>query len=198
MNITSCGGTPNRPCVHEGWIRLARHPWVERRCQRLPKSGLRSVDLWPWRRSRRWYLLVVGTPIAWWLARSRSAWKEVVATVVALPLVLPPTVLGFYLLVALGPQARRMDRQFVRRPLAGIQLRRPGDRVGAVFDAIRLCSRSAMRSRRWVTTARWKLPQRPCLTVGHVLVGRRTAGPARLFTGTVLGSPIPSVSSAWC
>ncbi|MCP5414440.1 MAG: molybdate ABC transporter permease subunit [Chromatiaceae bacterium] len=49
-------------------------------------------------------LLVVGTPIAWWLARSRSAWKEVVATVVALPLVLPPTVLGFYLLVALGPQ----------------------------------------------------------------------------------------------
>ena len=49
-------------------------------------------------------LLVVGTPIAWWLARSRSAWKEVVVTVVALPLVLPPTVLGFYLLVALGPQ----------------------------------------------------------------------------------------------
>jgi molybdate transport system permease protein len=48
-------------------------------------------------------LLVVGTPIAWWLARSRSAWKEVVATVVALPLVLPPTVLGFYLLIALGP-----------------------------------------------------------------------------------------------
>ncbi|MCB1787233.1 MAG: molybdate ABC transporter permease subunit [Chromatiaceae bacterium] len=48
-------------------------------------------------------LLVVGTPIAWWLARSRSMWKEVVATVVALPLVLPPTVLGFYLLIALGP-----------------------------------------------------------------------------------------------
>lgn len=48
-------------------------------------------------------LLVVGTPIAWWLARSRSAWKEVIAAIVALPLVLPPTVLGFYLLVALGP-----------------------------------------------------------------------------------------------
>jgi molybdate transport system permease protein len=48
-------------------------------------------------------LLVLGTPIAWWLARSRSAWREVVATLVALPLVLPPTVLGFYLLVALGP-----------------------------------------------------------------------------------------------
>jgi molybdate transport system permease protein len=48
-------------------------------------------------------LLIVGTPIAWWLARSRAWWKEGVATFVALPLVLPPTVLGFYLLVALGP-----------------------------------------------------------------------------------------------
>jgi molybdate transport system permease protein len=48
-------------------------------------------------------LLIVGTPIAWWLARSKAWWKEGVATVVALPLVLPPTVLGFYLLVVLGP-----------------------------------------------------------------------------------------------
>lgn len=48
-------------------------------------------------------LLVVGTPLAWWLARSKAWWKEAVATVVALPLVLPPTVLGFYLLIALGP-----------------------------------------------------------------------------------------------
>lgn len=48
-------------------------------------------------------LLVIGTPLAWWLARSQAWWKEAVATVVALPIVLPPTVLGFYLLVALGP-----------------------------------------------------------------------------------------------
>lgn len=48
-------------------------------------------------------LLIIGTPIAWWLARSRAAWKEVVAAIVAVPLVLPPTVLGFYLLIALGP-----------------------------------------------------------------------------------------------
>ena len=48
-------------------------------------------------------LLVIGTPIAWWLARSRAPWKEAVAAVVAMPLVLPPTVLGFYLLLALGP-----------------------------------------------------------------------------------------------
>jgi len=48
-------------------------------------------------------LLIIGTPIAWWLARSRAWWKEAVAAVVALPLVLPPTVLGFYLLLVLGP-----------------------------------------------------------------------------------------------
>ena len=48
-------------------------------------------------------LLIVGTPIAWWLARTSVRWKEAVAAVVALPLVLPPTVLGFYLLLALGP-----------------------------------------------------------------------------------------------
>ena len=48
-------------------------------------------------------LLVIGTPIAWWLARSRAVWKEAVAALVAMPLVLPPTVLGFYLLIALGP-----------------------------------------------------------------------------------------------
>src|SRR3954452_24236503 len=48
-------------------------------------------------------LLLLGTPLAWWLARSRAWWKEGVATIVAMPLVLPPTVLGFYLLVLLGP-----------------------------------------------------------------------------------------------
>jgi molybdate transport system permease protein len=49
-------------------------------------------------------LLVIGTPIAWWLARTRSQLKGVIGAVVALPLVLPPTVLGFYLLVAMGPK----------------------------------------------------------------------------------------------
>ena len=49
-------------------------------------------------------LLLVGTPIAWWLARSRSRLKNVVGAIVTLPLVLPPAVLGFYLLVLLGPQ----------------------------------------------------------------------------------------------
>ena len=49
-------------------------------------------------------LLIIGTPIAWWLARTRSRLKGLVGAVVALPLVLPPTVLGFYMLVVMGPQ----------------------------------------------------------------------------------------------
>ncbi len=49
-------------------------------------------------------LLIIGTPIAWWLARTRSWLKAPIGAIVALPLVLPPTVLGFYLLIAMGPQ----------------------------------------------------------------------------------------------
>ena len=48
-------------------------------------------------------LLLLGTPIAWWLARTASRWKGVVGAVVALPIVLPPTVIGFYLLLLMGP-----------------------------------------------------------------------------------------------
>ena len=48
-------------------------------------------------------LLLLGTPIAWWLARTSSRWKGAVGAVVALPIVLPPTVIGFYLLLLMGP-----------------------------------------------------------------------------------------------
>ena len=48
-------------------------------------------------------LLLIGTPIGWWLARTRVRWREPIAALVAMPLVLPPTVIGFYLLILLGP-----------------------------------------------------------------------------------------------
>ena len=57
-------------------------------------------------------LILFGTPLAWWLARSGSRWCAPIEAVVALPLVLPPTVLGFYLLLAMGPHG----------PLAGLSL----------------------------------------------------------------------------
>ena len=48
-------------------------------------------------------LILIGTPIAWWLSHSRWRYKYFVEAIIALPLILPPTVLGFYLLVSLGP-----------------------------------------------------------------------------------------------
>jgi molybdate transport system permease protein len=48
-------------------------------------------------------MLLIGTPLAWWLARTISRWKSICNALVSLPLVLPPTVLGFYLLVLMGP-----------------------------------------------------------------------------------------------
>ena len=54
-------------------------------------------------------LLLLATPLAWWLARSRRWWKEIVGALSALPLVLPPTVIGFYVLIALGPASPLMS-----------------------------------------------------------------------------------------
>lgn len=50
-------------------------------------------------------LLIIGTPLAWWLSQLRSKWRVLVEALVALPLVLPPTVLGFYLLIAFSPES---------------------------------------------------------------------------------------------
>lgn len=49
-------------------------------------------------------LLLLGTPLAWWLSITRSRWKALCSALIAMPLVLPPTVLGFYLLILMGPQ----------------------------------------------------------------------------------------------
>lgn len=48
-------------------------------------------------------LLIIATPLAWWLSRTKSAWRSPISALLTLPLVLPPTVLGFYLLVLMGP-----------------------------------------------------------------------------------------------
>jgi len=63
-------------------------------------------------------LLLVGTPIAWWLANTRSRLKGPVGALVALPLVLPPTVLGFYLLIAFGPDG------FIGKAMDALDLQR--------------------------------------------------------------------------
>lgn len=75
-------------------------------------------------------LLVVGTPLAWWLARTRSALKPAVEAVTALPLVLPPTVLGFYLLIMLSPNA----------PLGGLWVSLTGSTLTFSFTGLVVAS----------------------------------------------------------
>lgn len=77
-------------------------------------------------------LLVLGTPVAWWLARTRSRLKSAVGAVVALPLVLPPTVLGFYLLLALGPNGP-VGRITDALGLGTLAFSFPGLVIGSVF-----------------------------------------------------------------
>ncbi len=80
-------------------------------------------------------LLLLGTPLAWWLARSRHWAKEVVATVIALPLVLPPTVLGFYLLVAMAPGGP-LNAMLKPFGIASLAFTFPGLVVGSVVYSL--------------------------------------------------------------
>jgi len=75
-------------------------------------------------------LLVIGMPIAYWIAYSRWRWKFLVESVVALPMVLPPTVLGFYLLVGMGP----------RSPVGRLWLRVFGHTLSFTFEGLVLAS----------------------------------------------------------
>jgi molybdate transport system permease protein len=77
-------------------------------------------------------LLLLGTPLAWWLAQTRSRWQRPVAAVVALPLVLPPTVLGFYLLLLLGPHGA-VGRLIAAMGLSALPFTFAGLVVGSVL-----------------------------------------------------------------
>ena len=80
-------------------------------------------------------LLILGTPLAWWLARTSSWLKAPVSALVALPLVLPPTVLGFYLLVAMGP-AGPLGHLTQTLGLGSLAFSFPGLVVGSVFYSL--------------------------------------------------------------
>jgi molybdate transport system permease protein len=80
-------------------------------------------------------LLLLGTPLAWWLAQTRSRWQRPVAAVIALPLVLPPTVLGFYLLMLLGPQGA-VGRLIAAMGLSALPFTFGGLVVGSVLYSL--------------------------------------------------------------
>lgn len=75
-------------------------------------------------------LVVIGTPLAWWLSVTTARWRPVVEAITALPLVLPPTVLGFYFLIALGPAS----------PIGGFWLRVTGESLTFSFSGLVIAS----------------------------------------------------------
>ncbi|MGF6273192.1 molybdate transport system permease protein [Massilia sp. UYP11] len=80
-------------------------------------------------------LLVLGTPLAWWLARTHSRLRHAVGAVVALPLVLPPTVIGFYLLLAMGPDGP-LGRLTTALGLGTLSFTFSGLVIGSVFYSL--------------------------------------------------------------
>jgi molybdate transport system permease protein len=138
-------------------------------------------------------LVVVATPIAWWLARSNHGWREAIGAVVALPLVLPPTVLGFYLLIAFGPDgpggdlaslwgARTLAFSFEGLVIASVIYSLPFivQPLRNAFEAIgddTLEAALSLGSPRWKTFFRVELPlARPGYLTGAVLAFAHTVG----------------------
>ncbi len=131
-------------------------------------------------------LLVIGLPIAYWLSFSRWRWKFLVESVVALPLVLPPTVLGFYILVAIGPHSPlgRLYADLVGSPL-------PFTFQGLLFASILYSLPFAVQpfvaafeqvDRRLVETS-WTLGVSRLMTFFKLVIPLSTAG---IVTGFVL------------
>ena len=80
-------------------------------------------------------LLLVGTPIAWWLTRTHSGLKGIIGAVVALPLLLPPTVLGFYMLLVMGPHGP-LGQLTERLGLGLLPFTFPGLVIASVFYSL--------------------------------------------------------------
>ncbi len=138
-------------------------------------------------------LLVVGVPLAYWLAYSRKRWKFFVEAVVSLPIVLPPTVLGFYVLVAIGPLSPvgRWYQAIVGHPLAftfsGLVIGsvlyslpfavQPMETSFAAIDHKLLDASSLLGASRWRTFCRIVLPLGlPGVLTGFVLSFAHTLG----------------------
>jgi molybdate transport system permease protein len=138
-------------------------------------------------------LLLIGTPIAWWLTREKTIWKEPVAAIVALPLVLPPTVLGFYLLLAFGPNgpggliaplwgARTLAFSFEGLVIASVIYSLPFmvQPLRTAFEAIRnetLEAAATLGATRWQTFVRLVVPlSRSGYLTGAILTFAHTVG----------------------
>ena len=155
-------------------------------------------------------LLLLATPLAWWLARGRGWAIEVVGAVVALPIVLPPTVLGFYLLIALGPNSVLMI-PFQAMGVRTLAFTFEGLVIGSVIYSLPFAVqplRNAFRSvgeenldaaatlgaSRWQTFARVALPLSiPGYVVAAILTFAHTIGEFGVVL--MIGGAIPGVTN---
>ncbi len=132
------------------------------------------------------FLLVIGLPIAYWLAYSKWRWKFLVESIVALPLVLPPTVLGFYMLVIIGPHSPlgRFYTDVVGQPLP---FSFQGLLVASIFYslpfAVQPFAAAFEQIDRKLIEASWTLGLSRVKTFFKLILPLSTAG---LVTGTVL------------
>src|SRR5580693_3965499 len=128
-------------------------------------------------------LLVIAMPLAWWIASGRGAARALVQAVVALPLVLPPTVLGFYLLIALGPITApgRLLVRLLGHPLA---FSFAGLLVGSVLYSLPFAVQPLVAGFRAID---------PALLEAAATLG---ASPARVFRTITLPLAMPSVLAA--
>ena len=103
-------------------------------------------------------LLALCTPLAWWLAHTRSRWRGPVGAVVALPLVLPPTVIGFYLLVTMGPNGP-IGHLTESLGLGRLPFTFPGLVIGSIVYSLPFAVQPLQRAFEWAG-ARWRWPPR--------------------------------------
>ena len=125
-------------------------------------------------------LLLIGTPIAWWLARSRSWWKGPLGAVVALPLVLPPSVLGFYLLLAMGPNGP-VGHLTAALGIQNLPFTYWGLVVASVFYSLPFMVQPLQNALRRLATVRWRWPPRCALRLSIRFLPWRCRWPCPVF-----------------
>lgn len=143
-------------------------------------------------------LLIIGTPIALWLTRTESWLKRPVGALVALPLVLPPTVIGFYLLVSMGPNGF-FGQLTQSLGLGTLTFSFTGLVIGSVFYSMPFVVQPLQNAFEAIGRAPWRQPRRCAPTPG--MPSSAWCCPWRVPVSSpprYSPSPTPSVSSAWC
>ena len=114
------------------------------------------------------FLLLVATPLAWWLSHTQSKWRAPISSIVTLPLVLPPSVLGFYLLVAMGPSGP-LGKLTEALGIGLLTFTFPGLVIGSIVYSMPFAVQPLQAPLSRSASAPWKWPQRWAQSPGCLL-----------------------------